>query len=123
MQRAQRAHDNPALDLAVELGNALASCRRFLRRRPLPNANLRHYAFMQQAFQIPPAALPPATSPSSCAAILTATLPASVTRPEPRCSSRREPHPRSAHWRDVLAKKLRIPYYTVDADVVVPASS
>jgi deoxyribodipyrimidine photo-lyase len=26
-----------------------------------------------------------------------------------------------AHWRDVLAKKLRIPYFTVDADVVVPS--
>jgi deoxyribodipyrimidine photo-lyase len=27
----------------------------------------------------------------------------------------------AAHWREVLAKKLRIPYFTVDADVVIPS--
>src|SRR6202789_916568 len=44
MQRAQRALDNPALDLAIALGNEL--------HLPLisnyPNANLRHYAFLGQ---------------------------------------------------------------------------
>ena len=50
MQRAQRAVDNPALDVAVEAANAL--------RKPLvtflglvhfyPNANLRHYTFLAQ---------------------------------------------------------------------------
>ena len=50
MQRAQRALDNPALDLAVEVANVL--------RQPVviffapvpfyPHANLRHYAFLAQ---------------------------------------------------------------------------
>ena len=50
MQRAQRALDNPALDVAVEAANAL--------RQPVviffapvpfyPHANLRHYAFLAQ---------------------------------------------------------------------------
>src|SRR4051812_3262133 len=50
MQRAQRALDNLALDVAVEVANAL--------RLPVvvffapvsfyPNANLRHYRFLQQ---------------------------------------------------------------------------
>lgn len=51
MQRAQRAFDNPALDVAVEAANAL--------RQPVviffapvpfyPHANLRHYTFLEQA--------------------------------------------------------------------------
>ena len=50
MQRAQRAFDNPALDIAVEVANTL--------RQPVviffapvpfyPHANLRHYAFLAQ---------------------------------------------------------------------------
>src|SRR5215467_1878622 len=50
MQRAQRALDNPGLDVAVAAGNAL--------RQPVviffapvpfyPHANLRHYAFLAQ---------------------------------------------------------------------------
>ncbi len=50
MQRAQRAQDNPALNVAIEAGNLL--------RKPVvvyfqllprsPHANLRHYEFMRQ---------------------------------------------------------------------------
>src|SRR3974390_3745915 len=50
MQRAQRGRDNPALDVAVEAANAL--------RKPVvvffapvpfyPNANLRHYRFLNE---------------------------------------------------------------------------
>ncbi len=51
MQRAQRAHDNSALDLAVDLANALGlPVVVFFAVVPYPHANLRHYAFMQQAF-------------------------------------------------------------------------
>src|SRR5664279_1179598 len=50
MQRAQRAHDNPALDVAVQAANALKlPCVMFFAPVPFyPHANLRHYAFLQQ---------------------------------------------------------------------------
>ena len=50
MQRAQRALDNPALDLAVEVANALRQpAVIFFAPVPYyPNANLRHYAFLAQ---------------------------------------------------------------------------
>src|SRR5271167_305296 len=50
MQRAQRALDNPALDLAVEAANALHQ-RVVIFFAPVPfypHANLRHYAFLAQ---------------------------------------------------------------------------
>ncbi|MBI5608173.1 MAG: deoxyribodipyrimidine photo-lyase, partial [Deltaproteobacteria bacterium] len=52
MQRAQRGHDNPALDLAIHLGNRLgAPVVVFLAPRPdFPGAQLRHYTFMVQGF-------------------------------------------------------------------------
>src|ERR1700722_8008693 len=48
MQRAQRALDNPALDVAVELGNELSKpVVAFLAPVPFyPHANLRHYRFL-----------------------------------------------------------------------------
>jgi deoxyribodipyrimidine photo-lyase len=48
MQRAQRALDNPALDVAVELGNELGKpVVTFLAPVPFyPNANLRHDRFL-----------------------------------------------------------------------------
>ena len=48
MQRAQRALDNPALDVAVELGNELGKpVVVFLAPVPFyPHANLRHYRFL-----------------------------------------------------------------------------
>src|SRR5207302_3363418 len=48
MQRAQRALHNPALDLAVELGNELGKpVVAFLAPVPFyPHANLRHYRFL-----------------------------------------------------------------------------
>jgi DNA photolyase len=48
MQRAQRALDNPALDVAVKLGNELGKpVVAFLAPVPFyPHANLRHYRFL-----------------------------------------------------------------------------
>jgi deoxyribodipyrimidine photo-lyase len=48
MQRAQRALDNPALDLAIDLGNELRKpVVVFLAPVPFyPHANLRHYRFL-----------------------------------------------------------------------------
>jgi deoxyribodipyrimidine photo-lyase len=122
MQRAQRAHDNPALDLAVDLANALAlPIVVFFGVVPYPNANLRHYVFMQQGF--------PATARRLAERNI-----AFVLRRHPHANLARfcdqlhaallvgdeNPIREAAHWRDVLTKKLRIPYFTVDADVVVP---
>src|ERR1700727_1094508 len=50
MQRAQRAADNPALDVAVEAANLLGKpVVVFFAPVPFyPNANLRHYHFLAQ---------------------------------------------------------------------------
>ena len=50
MQRAQRALDNPALDLAVDVANALHQpVVIFFAPVPFyPHANLRHYEFLAQ---------------------------------------------------------------------------
>ena len=50
MQRAQRALDNPALDVAVEVANALRQpVVIFFAPAPFyPHSNLRHYAFLAQ---------------------------------------------------------------------------
>jgi deoxyribodipyrimidine photo-lyase len=123
MQRAQRAHDNPALDLAVELGNALGlPTVVFFGIVPYPAANLRHYAFLLQAL--------PDTARRLCERNI-----GFVVRRHPHSDLARfceesgaallvgdeNPIREAEHWRQALAKKLRIPYYTVDADVVVPS--
>src|SRR5271156_1687137 len=50
MQRAERALDNPALDVAVEVGNALnlPVLAYFSAISNFPHANLRHYVFLNQ---------------------------------------------------------------------------
>jgi deoxyribodipyrimidine photo-lyase len=123
MQRAQRAYDNPALDLAIEAGNALGlPVVAFFGIVPYPSANLRHYAFMLQALE-------------DTAQRLAARNVQFVVRRHPKadlaafCMEARaailvgdeNPLREPARWRQVLARKLRIPYYTVDADVVVPS--
>src|SRR6516225_10811413 len=53
MQRAMRIDDNPALDVAIEAGNLLGlPVVIFFSVIPnYPNANLRHYRFMQQGLR------------------------------------------------------------------------
>ena len=53
MQASQRAVDNPALDVAVELGNSMplpVLCV-FGLAASYPDANLRHYAFMLEGLR------------------------------------------------------------------------
>jgi deoxyribodipyrimidine photo-lyase len=125
MQRAQRALDNPALDLAIALGNEfdlpvivfLSIIANY------PNANLRHYAFLSQGLADIESDLaernvtfivrrPPDNQLEKFLQEVDAAL---LIGDENPC---REPE----RWRKVLARRLKLPFLTVDADVVVPSS-
>ncbi|HZU33577.1 MAG TPA: deoxyribodipyrimidine photo-lyase [Candidatus Angelobacter sp.] len=124
MQRSQRALDNPALEVAVQAANLLSlPCVVFLAPVPFyPNANLRHYAFLNQG--IPSIAeglkkrgigfvlrrYPDHHLLKFCDQV----RPALVVGDE---NPMREPE----HWRIVAAKQLRVPLWTVDSDVIVPS--
>jgi len=125
MQRAQRGVDNPALDTAVAVGNELnlPVVAFFSAISNFPSANLRHYAFLGQGLRDIEEDLavrgidfivrrPP---DNSLEALLSEVRAAMVIGDENPC---REPE----RWRRVLAHRLRIPFWTVDADVVVPSS-
>lgn len=124
MQRAQRAQDNPALDLAVEAGNTLGKpVVAFLAPIPFfPNANRRHYAFLAQGI-------------GDIAAGLEKKGIGFVFRPFPRhslqalCEELRpalvigdeNPLRETERWRVEAARRLAVPLWTVDADAIVPA--
>jgi deoxyribodipyrimidine photo-lyase len=124
MQRAQRALDNPALDLAVETANALGlPVVVFFAPVPFyPSANIRHYRFLQQG--IPDTAArcekrnigfvlrryPDHSLVKFCDEVGAAMV---VGDENPL----REPDA----WREKATKKLKIPLWTVDADVIVPS--
>ena len=124
MQRAMRIVDNPALDLAIEAGNLLGlPVMVYFQVIPsYPGANLRHYYFLQQGLR--DVELDAAErgvgfvvrrSPeNSLEAFLEEVEAALLIGDENPC---REPE----RWRQVLAKRLKLPYWTVDADVVVPS--
>ena len=123
MQRAQRAIDNPALDVAVRVGNALKKpVVVFLAPVPFyPRANLRHYHFLADG--IPDLVEELAargvgfvlrTYPDhSLLKFCQEVRPALVIGDE---NPMREPE----QWRVKVAQSLRAPLWTVDADVVVP---
>lgn len=125
MQRAQRGIDNPALDLAINLGNELGlPVLVFLSiLSNYPNANHRHYAFLNQGLADIEADLarrnvaflvrrPPDNRLEPFLEEVSAAL---LIGDENPC---REPE----RWRRVLARKLPLPFFTVDADVVVPSN-
>lgn len=123
MQRAHRGSDNPALDVAIEAANALGlPVVVFLGVVPFyPHGNLRHYRFLADA--IP-----------DIAAECTARRCGFVLRPFPDHSLLRfcdevgaalvvgdeNPLREPERWRQLAAERLRVPLWTVDADVVVP---
>lgn len=125
MQRAQRALDNPALDVAIEIANELdlPVVAFFSAISNYPHANLRHYHFLNQGLADIEEDLhargvgfvlrrPPNNSLEKFLEEVKAAI---VIGDENHC---REPE----RWRKVLAHRLTIPYWTVDADVVVPSS-
>jgi deoxyribodipyrimidine photo-lyase len=124
MQRAQRALDNPALDVAVEAANVLEQpVVIFFAPVPFyPHANLRHYAFLAQGI----ADTAERARKRGIGFVLRRYPEHSLLRfcQEVKASlvvgdenPMREPN----HWRDLAAKKLTLPLWTVDADVIVPS--
>jgi deoxyribodipyrimidine photo-lyase len=124
MQRAIRIIDNPALDVAIAAANILGlPIVVYISVIPnYPNANLRHYHFLAQGLRDVASDAaergvgfvlrrPPA---NSLEAFLEEVQAALLIGDENPC---REPE----RWRAVLAKRLRLPFWTVDADVVVPS--
>ena len=124
MQRAHRGHDNPALDVTVEAANALKlPVVVFLAPIPFyPHANLRHYHFLNQGIPDIADALekrnigfilrryPDHSLLKFCEEVKAALV---IGDENPM----REPE----QWRKVAAKKLNVPLWTVDADVIVPS--
>src|SRR5271163_760506 len=123
MQRAQRGVDNPALEVAVEAANALGKPMVvFFAPVPFyPRANLRHYRFLAEGIPDIAEALgqrnigfvlrrfPEHSLVKFCAEV----RPSLVIGDE---NPMREPE----SWRQSATKKLSVPLWTVDADVIVP---
>ncbi len=124
MQRSQRALDNPALEVAVQAANLLRKpCVVFFAPVPFyPHANLRHYHFLNQGIPAIATGLkkrgiglvlrrfPDHHLLKFCEQV----RPALVIGDE---NPMREPE----HWREVVTELLRVPFWTVDADVIVPS--
>jgi deoxyribodipyrimidine photo-lyase len=124
MQRAQRGEDNPALDVAVKVANELSKpLVVFFAPVPFyPHANLRHYRFLAEGIPDIAAALrkrnigfvlrrfPEFSLLRFCDEVRAALV---VGDENPM----REPE----SWRRKAAKNLRVPLWTVDADVIVPS--
>ena len=124
MQRAQRGVDNHAVDLGVKVANLLGLplVVYFAGISNFPHANLRHYVFLNQG-------LP------DIEADLAARNISFVMRRAPHESHERlladvgaamligdeNPMRVTEGWRRELAEKVRIPFWTVDTDVVVPS--
>jgi deoxyribodipyrimidine photo-lyase len=124
MQRAVRIVENPALDVAIEAANILGLpvVVYFGVIPNYPNANLRHYHFLQQglrdveedAAELGVGFVVRRHPDNHLDTFLEEVEAALLVGDENPC---REPE----RWRRVLARRLRIPYWTVDADVVVPS--
>ena len=123
MQRSQRGLDNPALDLAVEAANALGKpAVVFFAPVPYyPHANLRHYRFLvegipdlAQDIRARGAGFVLRRHPEhSLLTFCDEVRPCLVIGDE---NPMREPR----SWREKAAARLKVPLWTVDADVIVP---
>ena len=124
MQRAQRGVDNPALDVAVQAANALGKpVVVFFAPVPYyPHANLRHYRFLTEGIPDIAEALKERNigfvlrrfPDHSLLKFCDEVRPSLVVGDE---NPMREPEA----WRKTAAKKLKVPLWTVDADVIVPS--
>ena len=123
MQRAQRAWDNPALDVAITVGNLLGKpVVAFFGLNPfVERANSRHYRFLAQGLADIADGLRARRVEfvfRSCPShrllpFLTEVRPAIVVSDE---NPLRQPE----SWREKVADAIAVPFWTVDADVIVP---
>lgn len=124
MERSGRGLNNAAIDCAVEIANELGLplLVYFSVISNYPNTNLRHYAFLNQGLPDIEADLTERNisfilrrSPDSFLERFLEEVHAAVLiADENPC---REPERR----RQVIARRIRIPFWTVDADVIVPS--
>jgi len=124
MQRAQRGIDNAALDVAIQAANALGkTVVAYFAPVPFyPHGNLRHYRFLTEG--IPDIA--EALAKRNVGFVLRRYPDHSLLK---FCEQVRaalvvgdeNPMRELEHWREIAAKKLRLPLWTVDADVIVPS--
>ena len=124
MQRAERGRDNHAVDLAVKVANALGLplVVYFAGIANFPNANLRHYAFLNRGLVDVEEDLKERNisfvlrnAPHESHERLLKDVEAAFLVGDE--NPMREPE----RWRRELAAKIKIPFWTVDADVVVPS--
>ncbi|MBI5836340.1 MAG: deoxyribodipyrimidine photo-lyase [Candidatus Eisenbacteria bacterium] len=125
MQRAQRATDNPALETAIAAANELGvPVVVFFGPMPsFPGANYRHFHFMMQGLADTAERLEARgiglvlrrLDEGGLAAFCLEAHAALVVSDE---NPMREPE----RWRASLAGELRVPFWTVDSDVVVPSA-
>lgn len=124
MQRAQRGLDNPALDVAINVANELKKpLAVFFGLHPgYPHGNLRHYAFLVEGLTETKKRIEERGA-------------AFIFRPHPNhdlirfCEEVKaalvvgdeNPMREPESWRKSAAKKLSVPLWTIDADVVVPS--
>jgi deoxyribodipyrimidine photo-lyase len=124
MQRAQRGRDNHALDKAIACGDSLGLpvVAYFAGIKNFPHANLRHYAFLGQG--LPGVEQDCAErgvgfvmrrAPHEDHLKFFADVDAAMVIGDE--NPMREPE----RWRVRIAEQLAIPFWTVDADVVVPS--
>ena len=124
MQRSQRARDNPALNVAIEAGNLLQKPV-IVYFQILPRslrANMRHLEFMRAGLEELPSALRKRNVgfvlrryPEDCVLRFCAEV-----RP---CLLIGDENPlrEAENTRRRVAEQIRVPFWTVDADVIVPS--
>jgi len=125
MQRAQRALDNPALETAIRAANLL--------KKPVvvfvgvvrdyPNANLRSYTFFAEGVR----ALEPRLERRGVGFVLRAWPEDDLVKFCDEVSpclviGDENPLRTTEQWRKSVSKRLRVPFWTVDADVIVPSN-
>jgi deoxyribodipyrimidine photo-lyase len=124
MQRAQRGFDNSALDMAVSVANELKKpVVVFFAPVPFyPHANQRHYGFLGDgiadiSFDLARRNIgfvlrtyPDHSLLKFCAEVRAAIL-----------IGDENPLRETEQWRSRVAQKIQVPFWTVDADVVVPS--
>ena len=123
MQRAQRGVDNHAVNLAVHVANELGLplVVYFAGISNFPHANLRHYVFLQQGFPDIEQHLGKRNisfvmrrAPHESHEKLLQDVGAAI------CIGDENPMREPERWRRELAEKIKIPFWTVDTDVIIP---